>query len=247
MMSQGWRFALAVACITGSAVWAQAPAQPAPAKPAVAAPAAAKPKPPPDPSLAAIQDQAGLPRVLLIGDSISMGYTLPVRELLAGQANVHRIPVNGGHTARGVADLGKWLGEGRWDVIHVNWGLHDLKRNEDGKHQVPIADYEANLRTLVAQLKATSAALIWCATTPVPAGNLNPPRSDADVIAYNAAAAKIMAENGVEINDLYAFALPRLSEIQQPVNVHFTPPGYRALAGEVAQVITEALAKRAAK
>lgn len=245
MTLQGYRFALALVCITGTAVWAQAPAKPAP--PAAAKPAATKPKPPPDPTLVAIQDQPGLPRVLLIGDSISMGYTLPVREMLAGQANVHRIPANGGHTERGVADLAKWLGEGRWDVVHFNWGLHDLKRDENGKYQVPIAAYEANLRTLVGQLKASGAALIWCATTPVPAGNLNPPRSDADVIAYNAVAAKVMAENGVEIDDLYAFCLPRLSEMQQPVNVHFTPPGYRALAGEVAQVIAEALAKRAAK
>lgn len=246
MMSLEWRFALALVCITSPAVWSQVPA-PAPAAPAAATPATAKPKPPPDPALATVQDQPGLPRVLLIGDSISMGYTLPVRELLAGQANVHRIPANGGPTTQGLANLAKWLGEGRWDVIHFNWGLHDLKRDADGKHQVPIAAYETNLRALVAQLKATGATLVWCATTPVPAGDLKPPRRDADVIAYNTVAARIMAENGVEINDLYAFTLPRLSEVQQPVNVHFTPPGYRALAGEVAQAIAGALAKRAAK
>jgi acyl-CoA thioesterase-1 len=234
MVFQGWRSALAMVCITSTTLCAQAPA-------------AAKPKPPPDPSLALIQDQPGLPRVLLIGDSISMGYTLPVRELLAGQANVHRIPTNGAHTERGVADLSKWLGEGRWDVIHFNWGLHDLKRNEDDKHQIPITEYEANLRALVTQLKATGATLIWCATTPVPAGDLQPPRRDADVIAYNAAAARIMAENSIAIDDLYAFALPRLHEIQQPVNVHFTAAGYRALAGEVAQVIATALDARAKK
>ena len=37
-----------------------------------------------------IQDNPALPRVLLIGDSISIGYTLPVRELLDGRANLHR-------------------------------------------------------------------------------------------------------------------------------------------------------------
>ncbi len=42
------------------------------------------------------------PRVLLIGDSISMGYTLGVRARLAGKANVHRPPENCGDTARGV-------------------------------------------------------------------------------------------------------------------------------------------------
>lgn len=243
--SSAWRSPVVLALVLGGVAWSQ-PA-PKPAAPKPAAPLAAKPKPAPDPSLASIQDQAGLPRVLLIGDSISMGYTLPVRELLEGKANVHRVPENGGSTTRGIAAMDAWLGAGHWDVIHFNWGLHDLKRDAQGTYQTPIEDYEKNLRTLVARLKATGAALIWCATTPVPEGNLNPPRSNADVVAYNAAAKTVMAENGIAINDLYAFALPRLSEIQRPVNVHFSGPGSRALAGAVADVIEEALAKRAAK
>ena len=62
-----------------------------------------------------------------------MGYTLPVRELLKGKANVHRIPENGSSTDTGVRKLKDWLGEGKWDVIHFNWGLHDLKHWKDGK------------------------------------------------------------------------------------------------------------------
>lgn len=240
-----WRSPVVLALVLGGVAWSQPVSKPAAPKPV--APVVAKPKPPPDPSLAPIQDQAGLPRVLLIGDSISMGYTLPVRELLEGKANVHRVPENGGPTTRGIAAMDTWLGTGHWDVIHFNWGLHDLKRDAQGKYQTPIEDYEKNLRTLVARLKATGAALIWCSTTPVPEGNLNPPRRNADVIAYNAAAKTVMAENGIAINDLYAFALPRLSEIQRPVNVHFSGPGSRALAGAVAEAIEEALAKRAAK
>src|SRR5882757_11342750 len=81
----------------------------------------------PDAAMAEITDDPKLPRVLLIGDSISIGYTLDTRELLAGKANVHRIPTNGGPTTSGLANLDAWLGEGKWDVIHFNWGLHDLK------------------------------------------------------------------------------------------------------------------------
>src|SRR5438309_341299 len=89
----------------------------------------------PDP-LAAIKDDPKLPRVLLIGDSISIGYTLPTRRLLQGRANVHRIPENGGPTTNGLTKLDKWLGNGKWDVIHFNWGLHDLKLDKDSQHQV---------------------------------------------------------------------------------------------------------------
>ena len=65
-----------------------------------------------------------------------MGYTIPVRALLKGKANVHRVLENGGPTINGLAQFQKWLGDGKWDVIHFNWGLHDLKLMPDGKRQV---------------------------------------------------------------------------------------------------------------
>ncbi len=196
-----------------------------------------------NPAYAKVDDVAGLPRVLLIGDSISVGYTLPTRKLLQGKVNLHRIPTNGGPTLRGLESIDKWLGKDKWDVIHFNWGLHDLKIMPHGKHQVALDAYEKNLATLVKRLKATGAKLIWASTTPVPAGTLKPPRSNSDVIAYNAVAKKIMDAHGVAIDDLYAFALPRLKEIQRPVNVHFTEKGSQALATQVAASILQALGK----
>lgn len=181
-----------------------------------------------------IRDEAGRPRVLLIGDSISVGYTEPVRQLLAGKYTVHRIPENGGTTANGVAKIEKWLGEGPWSVIHFNFGLHDLRIMETGKHQVALDDYESNLRKLVARLKQTGARLIWAATTPVPDAKVSPPRVSSDVIEYNAAAKRVMEENGVPIDDLYSLALPQLAKIQRPANVHFTPEGSEVLARQVA-------------
>lgn len=117
-----------------------------------------------NPALAQIEDQAGLPRVLLLGDSISMGYTVAVRSELQGKANVHRPPTNCGPTTTGLANLEKWLGEKPWDVIHFNWGLHDLKyvddrgalvspKQKDAHQQVPLEQYEKNLRELVIVLK----------------------------------------------------------------------------------------------
>jgi len=200
-----------------------------------------QPPTPPPPSFVEVEDDPALPRVLLIGDSISMGYTLPTRELLQGEANVHRPQANCGPTSRGVKQIDAWLGEGQWDVIHFNFGLHDLRILEDGNHQVPIEQYEENLRKIVERMKETGATLIWCSTTPVPEGELNPPRSDADVVAYNQVAAKIMEEHGIAIHDLYSFALPQLAEIQRPANVHFTPDGSEVLAGKVAEVIEAAL------
>jgi hypothetical protein len=198
----------------------------------------------PNPALQDVEDVSGLPRVLLIGDSISMGYTVPVRELLKGKANVHRIPANGGPTSNGLEHISEWLGTGKWDVIHFNWGLHDLKIGEDGSRQVPLDRYEQNLRELVARLRQTGARLIFASTTPVPEGKVNPPRVNADVISYNAAAAKIMQERGIPIDDLYLLAMPQLKTIQLPVNVHYTPEGYASLARQVADSILKELAHK---
>ena len=114
--------------------------------------------------LAPIIDVPGLPRVLLIGDSISLGYTLDVRELLSGKANVHRPPANCGSTAMGVQNLDAWLGDGKWDVIHFNWGLWDInrrvngKRNVDGEIGATEQEYAERLEELVVRLKKTAHA-----------------------------------------------------------------------------------------
>lgn len=204
-----------------------------------------------DPAMAPIEDTAGLPRVLIIGDSISIGYTIPTRELLNGVANVHRIPVNGSSTDVGLKSLDAWLATGgagkKWEVIHFNWGLHDLKHWKDGKldaagPQVNAIDaYEKNLREIVARLKKTGAKLIFATTTPVPAGSAG--RVAGDEMKYNEAAVRVMKAEGVAIDDLHAFAMPKLTEIQRPQNVHFTDAGSKALAGQVAASIKGALGK----
>ena len=89
-------------------------------------PASAPPTKKLDPSFEQITDDPKLPRVLLIGDSVSLGYTVALRKELAGKANLHHPPANCGSTKIGLRDLDKWLGTGKWDVIHFNWGLHDL-------------------------------------------------------------------------------------------------------------------------
>lgn len=200
----------------------------------------------------AIEDPR-LPRVLIIGDSISVGYTDEVRKLLAGKANVHRVAGNAGPSSSGVQKLAEWLAptNGTWNVIHFNFGLHDIKLGTGGKdnhpyatsdgRQIPLEDYERNLREIVARFQTTGAALVWCSTTPVPAGKLDPPRQPNDVIIYNTIARKVMTENGVAIDDLFAAALPRLADIQLPHNVHFTKDGSAELAKHVAASIEAAL------
>lgn len=204
-----------------------------------------------NPAFVDVPDVPGLPRVLLIGDSISMGYTLPVRALLKGRANLHRPPANCGDTARGLKQLEAWLGDGKWDVIHFNFGLHDLKYldaagkyvpPEQGRQVASPEQYAENLRALVTRLRKTGATLIFATTTPVPAGTLG--RIEHDEARYNAAALAVMKEAGIAVDDLHARISGHQSEWQLPKNVHFTPEGYDELAAAVAASVTTALPRR---
>ena len=68
-----------------------------------------------------------LPNVLIVGNSISIGYTPYVRENLKGIANLYRIPENGGETRKGVGKMKFWLSETEWDIIHFNFGFRSSR------------------------------------------------------------------------------------------------------------------------
>ena len=188
-----------------------------------------------------------LPRVLIVGDSISIGYTPYVKALLEGRAEVRHNPGNAGHTGMGLEKLDRWLGDGRWDVIHFNWGLWDLAYRPggsrvrgldkiNGKQTWTPEQYGKNLEQLVKRLRATGASLIWATITPVP--EAEPGRVAGDDVKYNAVAAKIMTAHGISINDLYAHMLPRVKEFCiGPDNVHLTSKGYQYLVKPVAASI----------
>jgi len=192
------------------------------------------------------------PNVLLIGDSISIGYTVEVRRQLSGRTDVFRIPANGRDASYGLENLTAWLGKTKWDIIHFNWGLWDLcYRHPESPNQghrdkakgtltATPEHYHKSLTEIVSTLKSTNAKLIWCATTPVPEFEFG--RFSGDEIKYNHIAAEIMAANDIPTNDLHAHALLKLPEIQKAKgDVHFTIEGYEYLATEVARSIAQRL------
>lgn len=211
---------------------------------------AKKPARKPNTAFRAVEAIDGLPNVLLIGDSISIGYTVPVQDLLKGKANVYRIPVNGGPTTRGLTGVDEWLGDRKWDVIHFNFGLHDLKYVDDklkntspdnGRQQVSPDDYRANLTKIVERLEKTGAAIIWRPTTPVPAGASS--RIAANEKQYNEIAASVIAGRGITVNNLND-AIAANPAWQKKADVHFTPEGSAELAKLVVASIETAIAAK---
>lgn len=208
--------------------------------------------------LASTEDNRdSLPRILIIGDSISLGYTPVLQGMLDGKAEIVRpLNANGGWlncegTKRGVAMLDEWLAKGPFDLIHFNFGLHDLKhvhpetgRNSlDPNHpqQSNLNEYEANLRVIAAKLKATEAKLLFATTTPYPDRPGGPLRRANQVALYNAVACEVMKDHRIDVNDLHASVLPKMETWLLPKNVHFRPSANLPLARQIASKMEAAL------
>jgi hypothetical protein len=208
-----------------------------------------------------------LPKVLILGDSISIGYTPFVQQMLKNEAKVVRPmqkdgkrPENCSYSANGVKRIDAWLGDTKWDVIHFNFGLHDLKyigqalpnakiapqkgaaikKNPEARQLSTIEDYLANLEKIVARLKQTKAKLIFCTTTPVPEGSTG--RISGDELKYNAAAIKLMKKLDVSVNDLHVHASQKkVAVFQVKANVHYTKEGSELLAEAVVSSLRSSL------
>ena len=202
------------------------------------------------PASAAEPAPKDLPKVLIIGDSISIGYTPYVKRQLKDEATVSRNPGNAAHTGTGLEKIDAWLGDTRWDVIHFNWGLHDLcYRKGDAKDKVngtlttTLEQYEKNLDQLVTRLKKTGATLVWASTTIVPEGEAG--RIAGDDKKYNEVAARVMKKHGITINDLYALSTTIATDLfAHAGDVHYKPAGYQKLGTQVAESIRTALKTR---
>lgn len=212
----------------------------------------------PDPRLT---DDPKLPRVLVIGDSISMNYHDAAKAALAGVANYHRNEGNSMSSLHGVRNAELWLGNFRepgfqWDVILFNHGLHDLKQTYDkatdrfGVYSVPPDEYKASLEKLIGILERTGATLVWTSTTPVPNDNKSQyARRKGAAREYNAAAMEVMRRHPeILINDLFQVVdgSPVFGNWRKGIEVHFYQDSERKLlGGAVASAVRKALKARA--
>lgn len=186
--------------------------------------------------------------VLIIGDSISIGYTPFVQKTLAPEVYLEHNAGNGGSTVRGVESVEKWIGNRQWDVILFNFGLHDLvhkdslnKYDVNGKVAVTLDEYRKNLEVIVAKMRETTATLIFITTTEVPVNSAG--RKVGDPAKYNAVALDVMKKNGVEVIDLYTLSLTVHPQNSKPGNVHYTDKGYELLAEPLVRAINAAIKK----
>jgi lysophospholipase L1-like esterase len=184
-------------------------------------------------------NETNLPRVLLIGDSITRGYYPEVEMRLAGKAFVARLA-----TSRFVADpvllkeIALVLDETKFDVIHFNNGMHGWQHSE--------AEYRKSFPQCVAAIRthAPQAKLIWATTTPLRDGkavtyDTQAEYSDERVAARNAIAAEIVTAQKIPIDDLNA-AMRGHPEYHSD-NVHFNSQGVQIQAAQVSAQVEKLL------
>ena len=174
----------------------------------------------------------GLPRVLLVGDSICNGYQTGVRERLKGKMNVTYWVSSYCVTSPAYLPLlSIYLDEAKYDVIHFNNGLHSL--------ETPAAAYEKGMRRVLAFIreKQPDAKIVWCSSTP-----LTNDVKTAKCRELNAVAAKVVAElGGIATNDLFALCDPLDRAANWGDEFHFRP---EAKAKQAEQVTASVLSAR---
>ena len=142
-----------------------------------------------------------------------------------------------------------WLGDGDWDVIHFNWGLHDLKRlTPEGRldktrkadRLVPVEEYQGNLQKIIQRLKQTGARLVFATTTVVPPEASG--RIVGDEVIYNNAAREVLKNHpDIVINDLYTTILNFPEGRRETGDVHFFAWGSAKLGYAAGDIIREIL------
>ncbi|WP_372753447.1 SGNH/GDSL hydrolase family protein [Labilibaculum sp.] len=200
------------------------------------------------------------PNVLIYGDSVSIKYSSEVRESLEGKANVIRLFKNGGSSHNFIPNMEKMhdsmfqpsLDKGwnfKWDLIHFNVGLHDLKYlkgkhlSKEGTLVSSLSIYKKNLDGICKylMLKFPKTKLVFATTTPVPENAKG--RYQGDSIKYNKAALEVLVNYpNIVVNDLYTFTFPHHKEwMQEPGNVHYNEVGFAKQGKEVARIMAENL------
>jgi len=189
-------------------------------------------------------------KIVLIGDSIRMGYQSTVFEQLAGAAEFFSPEDNGGDSRNVLAHLDEWATSLQPDIVHLNCGLHDLKREFATleQTQVPLEEYRQNLETIFRRITETGATLIWATITPVMYERHHElkgfDRREEDVDAYNAVALEVARQFNLPVDDLNAVVMQTGREklMGEGDGVHFFPDGYQVLGTAVADFLRPYLA-----
>ena len=175
-----------------------------------------------------------LPRVLLIGNSITQSYYGKVQSLLEGKAYTGRLTTSKalGDPAL-LAEIELVLRVEKFDIIHFNNGLHGFGYSED--------EYRKSFPDLIKTFReyAPKARLIWASTTPIRTGEgMNEFAAGTErVKARNQIALEAIQGQNILLDDLFRLVEDHPDFYAGGDGVHLVDVGVTALANQVAGII----------
>ena len=186
-------------------------------------------------------------KVILIGDSIRMGYDKYVLESLEESAEVYYPSENCKFAQYILRMLGGW--KNKWpediDLVHWNAGLWDVIELYGDGPLTPIEYYAQMIKRVDKRLRLffPNAKIIFATSTAViEAGNTADHfRSNANIEAYNQAAIEALKDTDTIINDLYALTKDAPEEWHSDRTHYKTPKAIQAIGGQVVDVICKEL------
>lgn len=188
-------------------------------------------------------------KILLLGDSIRMGYDEYVRQSMANIADVYFPRENCCYTANYLRNLHNWtdaLGLYEADAVHFNVGHWDTVRiYGDGPLTKP-DNYRDNLERIVDRIRYLfpEAKIIFATSTPVVEEGFIEEfetRHNSDVELYNEIAVGALTKKGVIINDLHALMKGKPDSLHSDQTHYYTPDATELLGKQVCKVLCETL------
>lgn len=189
-------------------------------------------------------------KVLLLGDSICSWYTKNVREALEGKCEVYKMNDNGRYAAYTLWQAEEMFKEfGPFDVVHWNNGYWDMGGSVEASAN-PLKVYVYYLKKIIELCRKNGAKIIFATTTPLPGEvsakdntgtGLTVECANDRVIMFNDAAKKVMEEENIPVNDLYALCFEHENYYKCEDNLHHSPEGNQRCGEQVAKAICEVL------
>ncbi len=178
-----------------------------------------------------------LPRVLLVGDSITHGYQEKVRALLQGVCYVDYIATSYAIDAKMYQQLiYNFITDSKYDLVHFNNGLHGIHISQ--------RSYKSRLEKLLAKVDKDVKIMLATTTIMYRAGNK---RLDGAwmkrVRERNAVMEELSKEKNYAVDDLYAVSVSIPKEKRYEDGAHYSEDGYAIFANAVAERIKEELKK----
>ncbi len=176
-----------------------------------------------------------LPRVLLIGDSITEGYQGKVREMLRGICYVDYVATSYAIDSKMYNELIKnYVQDSDYAVIHFNHGLH-------GFH-MSARTYKSRMKKLLPKLEKKGKLILANTTVVYTQENKRLHTKDMKrVKERNLVVDELATQYGYPIDDLYTVSMEMSKEARLKDGVHYLDDGYEILATSVVESIKNAL------